>query len=489
MARKSKKKTKARKTTGNAAQDEQTASEAENVAERGDDASIVVGSADHAENQSRQINSQVDHRPASVTYMWINALAFAITVAVWFVLQDNEELARRHLALICIAVYGLFVVILENVIYKVYSRSSTGHNYSKGFTPNLGRVLVKTLGFYVTIALVAGCFYLFEIYRRPFFDEVWLLTSELMFLWPGLMIFQFAYFYFSDGYQTKPKDNYWMLGMACVGVRKHIDRQILGQHFLGWLVKAFFLPIMLTYLIGNMFNLNFYWIEQGFMQFYDFATVTMFTVDLLITCAGYMLTFKVLDSHIRTSEPTMLGWCVALAGYYPFWDTVSSSYLPYQDGMYWGHMSGDSTIYGICILTAVLIYIWATLAFGIRFSNLTHRGVLTNGPYRFCKHPAYVSKNLSWWLISVPFWMHDNATFADTVRHCLMLLGVNIIYFMRARTEERHLSWDPDYVAYAIWMNDHSVFAWLGKIFPALQYRAPKSTVIRDTTVKQYLSA
>ena len=38
-----------------------------------------------------------------------------------------------------------------------------------------------------------------------------------------------------------------------------------------------------------------------------------------------------------------------------------------------------------------------------RFSNLTHRGIITNGPYRYSKHPAYLAKNLSWWLVSMPF--------------------------------------------------------------------------------------
>src|SRR3546814_20885855 len=48
----------------------------------------------------------------------------------------------------------------------------------------------------------------------------------------------------------------------------------------------------------------------------------------------------------------------------------------------------------LVLLTA--IYAWATVAFGLRFSNLTHRGILTHGPYRWTRHPAYLSKNLFW---------------------------------------------------------------------------------------------
>ncbi|MGH7434981.1 MAG: isoprenylcysteine carboxylmethyltransferase family protein, partial [Polyangiaceae bacterium] len=105
----------------------------------------------------------------------------------------------------------------------------------------------------------------------------------------------------------------------------------------------------------------------------------------------------------------------------------------------------------------------------------THRGILTNGPYRFTKHPAYVSKNLSWWLASVPFLPHKGLI--PAFQHCVLLGCVNAVYFGRARTEERHLSRDPVYVEYALWMNDHSYLRWLCRFFPWLKYKAPEGYV------------
>jgi len=102
------------------------------------------------------------------------------------------------------------------------------------------------------------------------------------------------------------------------------------------------------------------------------------------------------------------------------------------------------------------IYSLSTITFGIRFSNLTHRGILTNGPYRFTKHPAYVSKNIGWWMVSVPFLSQMGA--ADALRHSALLLALNIIYGLRAYTEERHLSRDPVYREYALWMDQHGMF-------------------------------
>ena len=90
-------------------------------------------------------------------------------------------------------------------------------------------------------------------------------------------------------------------------------------------------------------------------------------------------------------------------------------------------------------------------------SNLTHRGILTNGPYRWSKHPAYLAKNLSFWMISIPFVIHGSA--AESLRQCMLLCGVNLIYYWRAKTEERHLSWDPVYRAYSDWIDQHGLVA------------------------------
>ena len=54
------------------------------------------------------------------------------------------------------------------------------------------------------------------------------------------------------------------------------------------------------------------------------------------------------------------------------------------------------------MLLGVGVYAWATLALGLRASNLTNRGIVTTGPYRWLRHPAYVAKNLSWWIGATP---------------------------------------------------------------------------------------
>jgi hypothetical protein len=74
-------------------------------------------------------------------------------------------------------------------------------------------------------------------------------------------------------------------------------------------------------------------------------------------------------------------------------------------------------------------------------------------------------------LVSVPFISQQD--WPTAVHNCAALALLNTIYFLRAKTEERHLSRDPDYVAYALWMNERGMFRFMNKIIPALAYRQP----------------
>ena len=114
----------------------------------------------------------------------------------------------------------------------------------------------------------------------------------------------------------------------------------------------------------------------------------------------------------------------------------------------------------------------ATVVFGIRFSNLTYRGVLTNGPYRFTRHPAYLSKNLFWWCSVMPFLVTSGSA-VDAIRNTFFLLVVNGIYYWRARTEEAHLlAEDPKYREYYDWMEENGlVTAPLAKVKRAIMGR------------------
>lgn len=48
------------------------------------------------------------------------------------------------------------------------------------------------------------------------------------------------------------------------------------------------------------------------------------------------------------------------------------------------------------------IYAWASWALGLKASNLTNRGIVTTGPYKYIRHPAYICKNTAWLIGGIP---------------------------------------------------------------------------------------
>jgi protein-S-isoprenylcysteine O-methyltransferase Ste14 len=186
----------------------------------------------------------------------------------------------------------------------------------------------------------------------------------------------------------------------------------------------------------------------------------LFLIDIAFATVGYLLTFRPLDSHIRSANPYLAGWTAALVCYPPLLLMGAGRPLDYQRGTAeWSYWLGDypAAAWAMAALLVLLtaVYAWATVAFGLRFSNLTHRGILTHGPYRWSKHPAYLAKNLFWWGSTLPF-LSVTGDPATTARNTLLLGVVSGIYYWRARTEEAHLRADPAYRAYAAWMARHA---------------------------------
>jgi protein-S-isoprenylcysteine O-methyltransferase Ste14 len=190
----------------------------------------------------------------------------------------------------------------------------------------------------------------------------------------------------------------------------------------------------------------------------------LFVIDVQIGTVGYLVTLRPLDAHIRSGNPFLGGWLAALICYPPFVFAFmgGEGILAYEiDTPGWAYwLEGHTAILwlwmaGLVFLTAV--YAWATVAFGIRFSNLTYRGVLTNGPYRFTRHPAYLSKNLFWWLTTLPFLVSTGDP-VQAIRNTVFLGLVSAIYYWRAKTEEAHLlAEDPKYRAYHAWMEHNGL--------------------------------
>lgn len=427
----------------------------------------------HADNAHSNLAPTL---PPSAASTFVNMVGFACFVIGCYALRqtDNTSLLEISLTLLCIV--AVPQIILELAFRRVYQRKSTGLDFSSEKYGGWRRPLVKLFGFYMTFAALAGIYWLLPEYHGTYYDSFW---DALRLILPYFLLFAFPYFIFLDRFMRTPEDGYWHFGMLCLGQFRQVRKDMLIQYALAWLVKGFYIPLMfIMYLHGceYFFNADLDKILSSPANVFAFFFEFSYLIDLVFGFIGYIVTLRLLDTHIRSAEPTLKGWAFALICYEPFWAMVYPLYFAYDsDGVAWGGwLQNQPTLYMIwagLILILLIIYAFSTVAFGLRFSNLTHRGVLTNGTYRYCKHPGYVSKNISWWLISVPFVVESDI--GDALRDCIMLLGVNFIYYMRAKTEENHMSWDPVYRQYALAMNEKSIFRSLGRVFPFLRYKVP----------------
>ncbi len=323
------------------------------------------------------------------------------------------------------------------------------------------RTARKLVGLAVTMGVVAAAYWLLAEYQRDFYAPFFAAVAACA---PALLIVAPVYVAYVDRRQRDPDDVYAEIGAFVLGGRPPRSFVAIRQHALGWAVKAFFLPLMFVFLcsiIGNIEKTIATGNLAGFTAWHMLAQDVLFGVDVLFACVGYAFTLRLLGTHIRSVEPTVLGCLACFICYQPFNRTINA-YIAYDvPGRHWDEVLTPwpalQLAVGAAILFLLVIYVWATVSFGLRFSNLTNRGIITTGPYRWVKHPAYLTKNLSWWLVSLPFL--SGMGIEDALRHSAMLALFNGVYVLRAITEERHLSRDPDYVAYKAYMARHGSWA------------------------------
>lgn len=232
---------------------------------------------------------------------------------------------------------------------------------------------------------------------------------------------------------------------------------------LAWVVKIFFAPLMIVWVSKHIFDIinNLYLVSQNinlvskdfllFFNSYFFWTAfsLILFIDVVFFTLWYLLEAPFLKNTIKSVEPTLIWWAVAILCYPPFNTHVSnliwwfSTDFPQFENI-WIHISLN-----ICILILMALYSWASLALGLKASNLTNRWIVTSGPYKYIRHPAYICKNLAWLLGGIPMiYLSSQNPDIPTVSVLIWLFWWAFVYYLRAMTEEIHLSMDPDYREY-----------------------------------------
>ena len=213
----------------------------------------------------------------------------------------------------------------------------------------------------------------------------------------------------------------------------------------------------------NLVHFDLSTVSWSNLRLYDFLYSLIFGVDLLFATVGYGLSLRVIDAHIRTAEPTMYGWVVALFCYQPFYSLMepststttaaspSSAWLAPWPPVRWVWAGGISSSSRSTSLrrsrsacasrTSRTAGSSPTARTGSRSTRRTSRRTSRGG------------------CVTIPFIPHGG--WEEAIRHSL-LLGVHQHDLLLARQDrgEAPLA-RPAYVAYALWMNDHGTLRFL----------------------------
>jgi protein-S-isoprenylcysteine O-methyltransferase Ste14 len=378
-------------------------------------------------------------------------LSAAVVLCRWFGLAAA---AASVVALVaCAAAMLAWTIAVE----KAHLRPSTGLRFDRArpLPETIGDSAVKLVGLWATWGAIACLYAVLRWYAAP---EYGFPMHVLLYGAIPLLLLSIPYIVIFDRFADDRRDGCWHAGSLVLGRWRDVRREALEDHARAWIIKAFFLPYVLVLLPDSYVALTGGPADRDPVALAAWAIGVLFFVDIVFGAVGYACTFKAADTHIRSANPYAIAWVAALACYPPFIVMGRGGPLDYHPhGQDWSAWLAGSPVllalWGMLLVALLGVYVWATVIFGLRFSNLTHRGIITNGPYRFLKHPAYVAKNLFWWAAAMPF-LSTVGPFA-AVRNCALLLAVNALYLVRARTEERHLLADPDYQAYARWIERH----------------------------------
>lgn len=334
----------------------------------------------------------------------------------------------------------------------------------------------------ISLAIIFMILYIF-LYNIPSYHIIFNWAININYLWyviniPWWKIMNYwfiFYFVFYSIYFLVFQNNYWKpyyfwTWLVDIILQKKIS-EIQKQSILNILVKIVFLPLMfywfftnLQWVINTISNIivymknyeNIYMFYRRHLHWLLFNVI--FFIDVSIFLFWYSVESKKLNNVIKSVEPTALWWLVALLCY-PLLNTVTDKFFKWYSSNFPDFVNyfGNQIIYykisalwWIVFILLMVVYVRASVALWFKASNLTNRWIVKTWPYKYMRHPAYITKNLARmiWASPLIFITIKNGQFDKLFAILFSLLWRMLIYHMRALTEEWHLESDKDYIEY-----------------------------------------
>lgn len=340
-----------------------------------------------------------------------------------------------------------------------YTQNPNKKNHLNLNSINTTRIKSKTI--VLLLQLITIYIYAFTVTQIGLADYS-IFVNDFFISLPLLMILSAIYVYFADRRLLNPEDEYAKIG-EMLNRKVPVDKQLLKTFILKTAVKIIFIPFMYSGFLGNLSIV----LDTTWQFNADAIGLLLFnfgiSIDMLIGIFGYLFSSAIINNQIIDTDSNLLGWIFALLCYPPLvW--IMRKVNEQQDSLTWNQLiPQDNVLYWVLFIIinmTWIIYWLATFEFGMTFSNLSYRRLIDKGVYRYSKHPAYIAKNLYWWLYTLPF-MGVAFFSAEWWKNILGLAFVSLIYYGRAKSEERHLMKFAEYRAYVYEVEKRGVFRWL----------------------------
>lgn len=417
-----------------------------------------------------------------------NPFACAGGVAAFLLVAGVSRVCDYHgvyATMAAIAVYGFTIMLLEIFLSGTLSDPRNGIDLSR-LDFSAERSFYKVTGAIGSLGFVALLYWFFPEYHSNIFPEPDArgfyrpYGEALSVALPVVAILIIPYIALVDAVMVEPYDIYYRFGRWLLGNFRILTRAELVQHLLGWMCRAFFVALFFVY-ASQSFNelvvMPSLTRESNTVAVYQALYNLAMALGMVVVVSGNVLALRVMGTQVRSVQTTAFGWWICLVGFQPF-KAYADRYFFMPDGVNpWvgalEHAPTMQAVWAGLILVLLCARVAANVSLGNRFSQLTHRGIVTNGMYRYSKHPSYICTVLFLTFVMMPPLVAH--TWEEMWHGWFALFGIGLMYFLRARTEERHLSADPDYVAYALWMNEHGVLRRLGQWMPCFRYVPPEA--------------
>jgi protein-S-isoprenylcysteine O-methyltransferase Ste14 len=358
----------------------------------------------------------------------------------------------------------------------------------RALTDIVAETSLQWLGMIAFFAFILFIWWLLAEYSRSYYAPFFNALPLLMLVGPMVTALAlFAAEYFCGRTMRGGRELGLLIGRSAQGAYRAAFRNanwtIIRDELMSWLLFGFFLPLNFVELvkaIGIFRGQEAVIFGDDIVKAQYFLVVMIYGAIIASITPGYLFGSRLIRTETRGVDHSWFGWTVTLICYDPVVTAVFGRWFDYRaaiEGPLWmrpwattlEHVPTLLIVVGAAIIVCELFHLWGEAQFGLRSSNLSNRGVITTGPYRITKHPVYVSKLAGWLLIWMPF--IAGGSVVTNLRMTLLWGGVCIIYILRALAEEKVLAKDPDYVAYALYMDKHGMFAWVGKYLPFMTFR------------------